>query len=277
MRKPHLDVFFPKNRDARYFSISVCGRQVAEKGHALPPRVYPSHNFSFILNGCGTFHSKYGDYRLTPGFGYFIQGGSEVSYEADEENPWEYIFVSFSGENCQSFLEIAGISAEHPVFSFPMDDEMIRILNGLIGASGDSHSTGYDVLGYFYLMISKIVPKEKCVTETDAKARCLDGMMRYIESNYERNITVQELSERFFIDRSGIYRLFERNLGISPKKYILRCRLMNAARQLRESNIGITEVAFNCGFFDHAHFSRSFFDFYGITPGEYRKNATKQK
>lgn len=268
--KPQIEVYFPTNPNEAHFSIAMCGKQIAEKGHAVPPRVYPNHNFSFILKGCGTFHSRFGDHHIKPGNGYFIEGGSTVSYEADSEDPWEYVFVNFRGDWCDGFLELCGISAEHPVFSFPLNEGMLRILNELLHASCESRSAGFDTWGYFFILLAKLIASTGSVTVDDASARRTQDMVRYIESNFDRNITVQELSKRFFIDRSGIYRFFKRDFGISPKAYILRCRLNYAIQRLREEDVGITEIALSCGFFDRAHFNKRFAEFYGMTPGEYR-------
>ncbi len=64
MRKPRFEIHYPKNPDKKHFSIAICGRQIAEKGHAVPMRVYPNNNFSFVLNGCGTFHSDFDSLML---------------------------------------------------------------------------------------------------------------------------------------------------------------------------------------------------------------------
>lgn len=276
--KPQIQVYFPINPNTTQISISMCGRQIAEKGHAVPPRVYPNHNFTFVLKGCGDFHSEYGNHHITPGFGYFIEAGSTVSYEADEQNPWEYIFVTFRGDVSEEFLNLSGISARNPVFSFPLSEEMLKILNELLISSSKNGFAGFDTLGYFFILISKLVSKSGNVAPLDVSISRTQDMADYIESNFDRNITVQELSKRFYIDRSGIYRFFQRDFGISPKAYILRCRLTHAVKRLCEENVSITEIALSCGFYDRAHFNKSFIEFYGMTPGEYRlkyKNSNK--
>ena len=269
--KPILEYYFPGNPKRTDFAVPLCGKRIAEKGYAVPPRVYPNHNFSFILKGCGTFRSDFGDFRMTPGKGYFIEGGSTVSYEADEKDPWEYIFVSFCGGGCEDFLKLCGISAEHPVFSFPLEEETLQILNQLLRTARKNRSAGFDTLGYFFLLVSKLISGNGAVTAEDSALHRTQDMVRYIESNYDRNITVLELSKHFFIDRSGIYRSFLEKFGVSPKAYILRYRLTQAAKKLCAGTGSITEIALSCGFFDRSHFNKCFAEYYGTTPGEYRQ------
>ena len=52
--------------------------------------------------------------------------------------------------------------------------------------------------------------------------------------------------------------------------YVIRLRLKNAATLLEHSSIGITEIAFQCGFNDSNYFSRKFRDMMDVSPRDYR-------
>ncbi|MBQ0102539.1 MAG: helix-turn-helix domain-containing protein [Firmicutes bacterium] len=275
--KPQKKVFFPINADKERVTIAMCGRQISEKGQAVPPRVYPIHNLTFVVKGSGVFHSIYGDHRVTAGNGYLIEGGSTVSYEADERDPWEYVFITFRGDVCNEALRLSGISAERPVFRYQLTDDNLRLLNDFLCSSSENRSAGYDTLGYFLVLMSKLIPRNTPAVPDDHSALRTQEIVSYIESNFDRNITVQELSKRFYIDRSAIYRLFKRDFGTSPKAFILRCRLNRAAEMLCSDDAGIDDVAVSCGFYDRAHFNKYFTDYFGIAPGKYRGERKRKK
>ena len=260
-------------RDDKHIAVISCGRQISESGHSVPPRVYPSFSFTFVLRGRGTYVTRYGRHRVTAGSGFLIEAGSTVSYSADEAEPWEYIFVTFHGDGCRKLLSTAGLSEEKPVFQFSTDERTLGNLNELLRVCREDRAAGYDALGYFLIIASGIISGAEPRPARDSRSRCLREAVGYIEANYDRNISVSELSERLFIDRSGVYRMFMEEFGVSPKRYILRYRLSRAAKQLRETDVSVTDAALNAGFFDRSHFNKAFRAFYGVTPTEFREKT----
>lgn len=72
-----------------------------------------------------------------------------------------------------------------------------------------------------------------------------------------------ELSER------QIERIFQDYIGISPRDF-LKISKVNKAVAILNEYPRLTDIAFECGYFDQAHFIRSFKSLTGLTPGEYR-------
>ncbi len=67
-------------------------------------------------------------------------------------------------------------------------------------------------------------------------------------------------------------REFRRATGLSIMRYFQQRRLQRATRMLLAPEMSITEVAHTLGFSDYAHFRRRFVDYYGISPGEFRRS-----
>lgn len=65
-------------------------------------------------------------------------------------------------------------------------------------------------------------------------------------------------------------RVFRQMVEDSPRQYFLRVRIEAACRRLAETHAPIAAIAVDCGFHDHAHFTRSFRRMLGLTPSEYR-------
>lgn len=100
--------------------------------------------------------------------------------------------------------------------------------------------------------------------------------MDHIRKNYSYPLTVEETARRCGVDRSHLFRLFKRHLGISPQQYLLNLRLTRAQELLRGTDLSVTEVAFSCGFSDISHFSRSFHQAFGIPPRDCRNTVSPQ-
>lgn len=73
------------------------------------------------------------------------------------------------------------------------------------------------------------------------------------------------------IDRSYLYTLFRRSLGMSPQDYLAGCRISCAAELLTVSELPISGVALSCGYQDPLVFSKAFKQKKGMTPSQYRR------
>jgi AraC-like DNA-binding protein len=75
--------------------------------------------------------------------------------------------------------------------------------------------------------------------------------------------------------KNEFYKLFKKEMHLSPRQYLLALRMSHASRLLRHSRSSIDEIAAGCGFADRYHFSKAFRKEFGIPPAEYRKKHMK--
>lgn len=93
----------------------------------------------------------------------------------------------------------------------------------------------------------------------------------YIDTNYEKDISLTTLSKHFFISKYQISRLFKKQFEINYSDYILKVRMEAAEMMLRNSKEKIDDIAKRAGFEETSYFSRVFSKYFGMSPGEYRK------
>ncbi len=91
-----------------------------------------------------------------------------------------------------------------------------------------------------------------------------------IEANLYNNLGLEELAHLAGLSLSSFKREFVKHYDQSPAKYIKQRKLEKAAKLLKATELRISEVAYECGFVDLAHFSKSFQQFYQISPSNYR-------
>ena len=91
----------------------------------------------------------------------------------------------------------------------------------------------------------------------------------------ERGILkVQDLVDRYGLNKRMLQRLFARYVGVSPKWVIQRYRLLEAAEQLATcESVSQAELALNLGYSDQAHFIRDFKSIVGVSPAAYARAA----
>jgi len=97
-------------------------------------------------------------------------------------------------------------------------------------------------------------------------ARVIENM----HQRYAEPLKVKQLAEWAHLSPSQLTRQFRQLFGVTPHDYLTHVRVNAAARLLRETEQKTTEIALQCGFFDHSHFSRTFKKLMGATPRAYR-------
>ena len=92
----------------------------------------------------------------------------------------------------------------------------------------------------------------------------------YIEINYFRKLTLQELAAVAFVSPYHLLREFKKHTGFTPLGYTNLYRLTLAKQMLAASDLTIEQIALNTGFCSHSYFSKCFRDDTGMTPDAFR-------
>ena len=99
----------------------------------------------------------------------------------------------------------------------------------------------------------------------------LKNVVAYIQVHYAEEISLLQLAKMTGSSVSQFKRIFTKTLEISPGRYIVNTRL-NAARKLLETtDMLISDIAQEVGFYDQSHMTRAFKTIRHVTPGEYRR------
>ena len=95
-------------------------------------------------------------------------------------------------------------------------------------------------------------------------------VIEYIRLNLKENISLKRLSEKSCMSTTSFYRLFKRELGMSPIEFVLHEKIRCAKKLLKNPTIQINEVCYLSGFEDANYFIRLFKKHEGITPKQYQ-------
>jgi len=98
---------------------------------------------------------------------------------------------------------------------------------------------------------------------------------KVIEANIYNNLSIDELAVLTNLSLSSFKREFSKVYNQPPARYIKKKKLEKAAKLLSATNQRISDIAYNCGFSDVAHFSKSFLNEYNISPSDYRLEQKK--
>lgn len=115
-----------------------------------------------------------------------------------------------------------------------------------------------------------IVWKKSVITE-HVDDELVSTVIRHVEANVSRGISVEELCELVSVSRRKLEQHFQRTLGHGPVAHIQRVRLREACRLLAESDLLIKQIAVKFGFRNSEQFQRLLKSETGMTPVQYRE------
>ncbi len=119
------------------------------------------------------------------------------------------------------------------------------------------------------VQITKILENFEINGWTSRKDALLMIVRDYIHDNIQEDITIEDLSHVANISKFHLIRIFRRQFGLTPHKYIINHRI-NKVRNALKRGISATHVAHEFGFFDTSHLNRHFKQMYGVTPKQYQ-------
>jgi AraC-like DNA-binding protein len=94
-------------------------------------------------------------------------------------------------------------------------------------------------------------------------------IINYMNMNYMKNISLDSLAKRFYINKSYLCSLFKDVIGMSPMQYRIHCRVQHAKELLIE-NHSVNEACDLTGYNNLSHFSRSFKQCTGKSPKQFQ-------
>lgn len=99
----------------------------------------------------------------------------------------------------------------------------------------------------------------------------LQHLQEFIIANISNDeLGIDDLCREVGLSRTQLYRKLKAKTGSSASHYIRETRLSHACNLLKQKDINVSQVAFQCGFSTHSHFSKCFYEKYGMTPTDFK-------
>jgi two-component system response regulator YesN len=96
----------------------------------------------------------------------------------------------------------------------------------------------------------------------------------YIDNHYFEDFSISTFTEKYYLSREYIMKLFKQQFGYGIHEYVQKVRMDKAKELLHDSNLKILEISEMLGYKDKNYFSKAFRNYYSISPTEYRMRQT---
>ena len=247
--------------------------------HSYGPAKRNHYLFHFIFSGKGYLSSNDSSgvthlHRLEACQGFLICPDQVNTYYADEQLPWEYAWVEFDGVKALEFLDMMGLSCDSPVYipkkreySALIRDELMHIIDN------PGKSPIYQI-GHLYLLFDCLI-RCSSAAKTAPAGRMKDFYIKeaisFIEQNYSRPITVEDIAVFCNLNRNYLGKLFREGTNQTLQHFLMYYRMNRASELLKFSDMSVGEVGRMCGYPNQLHFSRAYKTIFGVSPNHWRE------
>lgn len=261
-------------------NVDECGIEQGIPGLGYKYEVLKNAVIHYVTKGYGTFKFNGKVYNLKQGDIFILLKGMQVEYVASIDDPWEYYWIGFSGSNANEYLNRTSIT-DSCVANCEENSKIPQIILNMCEISktyNPSRSDDILLLKELYSLLYALIeefPKPFEYKDKELHTYIQDAL-NFINSNYMHSITVQEIADYVNLSRSYLYKMFIKNLGISPQRYLINLRMYKATLLLKGTKLPIGEVASSVGYSDSLLFSKTFSKHFSISPLNYRNNQVNK-
>ncbi|EHK2337595.1 AraC family transcriptional regulator [Clostridium perfringens] len=261
-------------------NVDECGIEQGIPGLGYNYEVLKNAVIHYVTKGYGTFKFNGKVYNLKQGDIFILLKGMQVEYVASIDDPWEYYWIGFSGSNANEYLNRTSIT-NSCVANCKENSKIPQIILNMCEISktyNPSKSDDILLLKELYSLLYALIeefPKPFEYKDKELHTYIQDAL-NFINSNYMHSITVQEIADYVNLSRSYLYKMFIKNLGISPQRYLINLRMYKATLLLKGTKLPIGEVASSVGYSDSLLFSKTFSKHFSMSPLNYRNNQVNK-
>ena len=255
--------------------LCYCGYARCEPLHSYGPAVRPNYLMHYILDGRGTYSVDGAVHALGKGQGFLIEPNKQTFYQADEKEPWTYLWIGFDGANAESCLRSIGLGGGNLTFRCEGGEELLALVQEMLRHNTPDAENDFlleALLCRFFACLARgLVAGMEGLSKADRENLYVHKAVEYIRNNFANGITVGDVAHYVALNRSYLFTLFQRVLGVSPQEYLTTFRLTRAKEQLTLSDASVANIALSCGYQDPQVFSKAFKQHFGLTPLKYRR------
>lgn len=259
-------------------SLFQCGREKCSPAHSFGPVARNHFLFHYVISGTGKLFANDSkdvtqEYNIKSMQGFMIFPDQITTYIADNDMPWEYVWVEFDGLRAKAVVESAGFSPDNPVYkarSKEFREEMMKEMNYIAenGSSSPLH-----IIGHLYLFLDFLARSTEGIkVNHGSKLRdfYIHEALEFISHNFQNDISVENIADVCGLNRSYFGKIFKQALGKSPQEFLLSYRMVQAAELLKLTKLSVGDISLAVGYDNQMHFSRAFKSVYGISPKKWR-------
>lgn len=257
---------------SHYLYVQEIGTLKSLSPHISSREKLDSFLFFLVISGSGSITYRNASIPIKAGDCVWLDCRTAYSHESSHSDPWSLMWVHFNGEQARSLYKLY-TEKEGPVVFTPAGlTPYTESLQSLYRLQQQKDALS-DLLSHKHLtdLTARIFTDNFESLSDSAIPAKFQEINRYLEEHYAEKISLDELSEYFFISKYHLLREYRRFFGTTITSALTEKRLSHAKSLLRFSAESIENIAILCGFQTSSYFIKVFKRSETLTPLEYRR------
>lgn len=117
------------------------------------------------------------------------------------------------------------------------------------------------------------IPTAKAPKENTFKLETFRSMINYIQTNYAEKISLEDIAAAGNVGKTLCANLFKKYASKTPGEYLIFYRIQRSMILLSDTELTVSEIAYNTGFSSASHYTKTFRELMGCTPLKYRNDV----
>lgn len=266
------DTHFSRDeKDSSDLVFYACGNHSLKSGMSYGPVVRNYYVIHFVSAGKGTLHIRNQVFEVSAGQAFLLPAQVPHYYEADQEDPWQYSWISFLGLHASTYFQMLQNACPN---AFLIPDVNVSwyatAIENMIQNYSDDFSGFFRTNALISQVLGQLFEELKIQKKPDTHEDKMAEIRYFIDMNIGKNLKVSEIAETFGYHPNYLSRSFAAQYGLSPKQYITQRKLQKAEKMIKGSPDSISFIALSLGFPDECSFSRAYKNYYGYSPSALR-------
>lgn len=229
----------------------------------------------YVRGGKGHIECDGKKYTVGAGDFYLLNRLHSHYYCSDKDDPYSKIWINVGGRLADGLINAYGLTEGVTVVPNSSTEPIFLRMADLL-STADAENADAVMTECAKLLCDLIIT---AATEYRSVQRATvstaERIKDYLDSGLSYNVSLDDIAQHFFLNKSYIISIFSEKYGFTPKQYILQ-RKMQAARTMLEENMySIAEISDILNFSSSQHFSSLFKKREGVSPDEYRRGKQK--
>ena len=241
------------------------------------PEAFCQNKFYFVTEGTFSITIEGTEYIAKPGDWFFIPADRMHQYHRFADKPMKKYWMHFDIYPSANLL--APLQVKHRV-NAANEPRVLALFEefGRLCKSTDL-ADRLKVKAIILNLLAEYIRLAGRQTKvfTDQRDEDMRNVLSYINENFRRNLTTEELAAVCHLHPTHFIRAFKTKTAQTPHQYITDIRMEYARQLLDRSDRSIVEIAEDAGFYDPAHFSRAFKRHFALTPTQYRNTLPQNR
>lgn len=250
--------------------------QLCKTERTASPSATPFHSLLFFTKGYGSLRIHDQTFSPLAGKCFLLSPSTPFAIESLYDSAIECYQISFT---------VIQLDADNRPLSYPYElldgrielsahpsAQLLRLCDALLlGRSTSSEMDSFWQQLRFQKLIGFLLEQNLSPSLIPNKSKEVENSIRYIQQNYQENMTVKQLADLANVPSWQYTQLFRQLTGKKPLEYLTALRIHHAKKLLKSSNDSLRDIASQVGFTDEYYFNRRFRKTTGYTPRQYSR------